>query len=94
MALFGFTAQQIIEEGRVKQWEIDDIRGWTLSCDDDIPTDLTDEQIIHFLLACDKNKSFTQRVIREHYKIKKTYWRYFSDKNVDNDHMRTIFSTS
>lgn len=44
---------------------------------------LSDEQIIIFLLSCDQNINFTKETIKSHYRIKKDNPKYFKNRSID-----------
>lgn len=90
--IFGFTARDIIAEGRIEKLEIYDIRSW-LFTQEDIPK-LSDEQIVHFLLSCNRNKGATQRTIKEHFKIKRAAPQFFVRRSMDKDHIQRALRSS
>lgn len=90
--IFAFSVEEVIEEGRIEQSEIEKMKIW-LSTEENIPM-LAEQQIVHFLLACDKNKTAAQRSIKEFYKLKRSIPQFFVDRNVDKDYIHKIFRTS
>lgn len=89
---FDFTAQSMIDSGRLKRADVDDLKIW-LKGQRDVP-DLNDEQIVCFLLSCNNNQDATRTTIKSHYRYKKMLPEFFDDRSVDDDeevkHLLTI----
>lgn len=79
---FDFAAQSIIDEGRCRREDVEAIKLW-LQTQQDLP-DLSEEQIVCFLLSCDNDQEATRVTITAHYKYKKNLPEIFDNRNVDD----------
>ncbi|XP_044763489.1 alpha-tocopherol transfer protein-like [Coccinella septempunctata] len=73
---FDFKADDIIEDGKCKRKDIEEIKTWLVS--NSLPN-ATDEQIVLFLLACDSNVEYAKTTIKSYY-----YYMYHG-KNITNN---------
>lgn len=64
---FNFSAQKIIEKGRVPRELFDQLKQW---CQSQQLPNLSDEQIVIFLLSCYNELEATQNTIHSHFKCK------------------------
>ncbi|KAL3270855.1 hypothetical protein HHI36_021373 [Cryptolaemus montrouzieri] len=84
---FEFSAAEVIQEGRVRRDDIEEIKIWAksvhLSC-------LTDEQIVLFLLSCQNDLEKTQRTILAHYKAKYISPKISNGKNILSEDMSFV----
>lgn len=90
MALsFGFTAEEILQDNIVEQSDISKLKLW-ISTQKGIPN-LTDEQIIGFILSCNKNQELAQKTITAYYSIKRKVPQFFSNRDVDRKDILRVF---
>jgi len=87
---FGFTSQQLIEEGRINQTEIDLLETWLSS--QSIP-ELTDEQMALFLLACCKDQEATKTTIKSFYSVRKGTPELFNDRRLQRPDLQKQLKT-
>lgn len=89
---FGFTVEEIIKDGLIEQFEIEEVKSWSLK-QTNLPF-LTDEQLAIFLLSCDKNKERAQKTIMEYYRIKLKVPQFFTNRDVDRENILKVFQCS
>jgi len=87
---YGFTAQQILNEGRIKQEDIDNIKAWLST--QNYP-ELTDEQIILFLLSCYKEQEATRTTIKVFYSTRNGAPNLFDNRNMDRQDIQKQLKT-
>lgn len=75
-----YNTEDLIKDNEISRTDLQDLREFLL---EENLAKLSDEQIIIFLLSCDKNIDFTKETIRAHYKIKKDYPKYFTNRSID-----------
>lgn len=86
MALhFSFTAQDVIEQGRVTREQIDEFKGWLKT--QDYP-ELSEEQVVLFLLSCDCEQEATKATVKAHYHCKLNVKEFFDDRDVDMEDLQ------
>ncbi|KAJ8910508.1 hypothetical protein NQ315_012355, partial [Exocentrus adspersus] len=78
-----FRAEDLIKAGRTTRSNIDDIRKW-LKFKPNIP-EMSAEQIVVFLIACDNIIENTQYTIESYFRYKSTCPELFQGRNWDND---------
>ncbi|KAK4878812.1 hypothetical protein RN001_011318 [Aquatica leii] len=89
---FGFTYNQLISDGfLIDQNKIDDIKNWLNS--NNLPQ-LTNEQIVHFLLSYDENVEFTQLTIKAYFRIKNGALDVFADRRFTANDVQKAFNVA
>ncbi|KAF5273601.1 hypothetical protein FQR65_LT04600 [Abscondita terminalis] len=83
----GFTADQIVKDGRVTLQQIESVRCWSVT--QNLPK-LLDEQIVLFLLSCDNNIELTKNTIISHYAFKHRFPEVFTNRNINSSELQTI----
>lgn len=83
---YGFKADDIIREDKVARNEIETISEWTKDVIN-VPT-LTEEQIVLFIIACERNLELTKKTVQEFYKIRENNKHLFNDRNVNNEDLQ------
>ncbi|XP_023310172.1 retinaldehyde-binding protein 1-like isoform X2 [Anoplophora glabripennis] len=84
-----FKAEDIIKSGRTTRSNVDDIKKW-LKFKPYIP-ELSDEQIVLFLIACQNNIEVTQYTIECYFNYKFSYPEMFSNRDVDSEQMQHTY---
>ncbi|XP_017777262.1 PREDICTED: alpha-tocopherol transfer protein-like [Nicrophorus vespilloides] len=77
---FGFKAEDVIAEGRTTREEIEELR--RMLVDVNVP-ELTDEQIVLFILSCDRDLKFTVTTVKEYYSARKNGPELFSNRDLE-----------
>lgn len=54
---------------------------------------LTDSQVIQFLLSCDNDLELAKKTVVENFKAKLTYPELFDDRNLDGEDFKAITKT-
>lgn len=86
---FDFTAETLINEGRLKRSDVDEMQKW-LQQEKDLPG-LSDEQIACFLLSCNNETAATRTTIKAHYTFKKNVPEFFDYRHfVDDDDVQLL----
>lgn len=80
---YDFTVDTIIEQGKVRKSDVEKVKSW-LRGEADVPN-LTEEQIVVFLLSCNNDQSSTRATIKAHYGFKRNLPELFDDRSVDLD---------
>lgn len=75
-----YSTETLIKDNQISCTDLQDLKEFLIN--ENLPK-LSDEQIIIFLLSCDKNVDFTKETIKLHYKIKKDYPKYFTNRSID-----------
>ncbi|KAF2899665.1 hypothetical protein ILUMI_06525, partial [Ignelater luminosus] len=88
---FGFTTQQIIEEGRVNSDDISLLKTW-LPTQRQLPR-LTDEQIVLFLLCSSNDPEKTKITIQRHYCIKMSAPNLFNNRKCSREDLQLQMKT-
>ena len=83
---YGFKADDVITENKVTRSEIGTISEWAEERLD-VPR-LTEEQIVLFIIACERNLELTKKTVREFYQIRKNNKHLFDDRNVNNEDLQ------
>ncbi|KAK4878816.1 hypothetical protein RN001_011322 [Aquatica leii] len=84
---FGFTKNEIIEEKRVTEDKINNVRDWLM--ERSYPN-LKDEQIIIFLVSCLNDLDLTKKTIKSYYAAKTDAPEMFTCRSVENEDLRQI----
>lgn len=83
---YAFKADDVVKSGRTTKSNVEDIRKW-LKFKPNIP-ELSDEQIVLFLIACENIIETTQYTIECYFKYKSASPELFSNRDVDSDDMQ------
>lgn len=75
----GFCASEVIKKGRITQHEIEELKLWLNT--QSLP-DLTEEQIIIFLIACGRDQNAAQATITSFYSVRKVLKELFVNRKV------------
>ncbi|KAB0791391.1 hypothetical protein PPYR_03191 [Photinus pyralis] len=86
---FGFSAPEIIEAGHVSDDDLHLLKRWQRETD--LPQ-LTDEQLVLFLIAAGSSVELCKATIDAHFRIKTKNPVLFKDRNVQNGDLRKIAS--
>lgn len=84
---FNFTAQEIIEQGRVTRQQIDEFKTWLMTVNPEYP-ELCEEQIILFLLSCNCDLDATKATVKAHYTAKLSVTEFFDDRDMDREDLQ------
>lgn len=78
---FKFKVEDVINDGNVTKNEIKKIKIWLKYQ----PFDLPDELLCHFIYACERNLEQTKVTIGKYVKMKKKFYKIFTEKCSDGD---------
>ncbi|GJQ85955.1 hypothetical protein Trydic_g21803 [Trypoxylus dichotomus] len=87
---YGYVAEDIVKEERVSRSEIEIIREWNRNAN--LPI-LIDEQIVGFLLSCERDVEFTKKTIVEYFKVRKHGKELFSNRDVQLPELQLQLAT-
>lgn len=91
---YKFTPDEIIDQGRTTQENIDVIRQWLGSVHDEaLPHHVQDELIVIFLLSCENDIPLTKNTIVKYYRCKKNGPEIFDDWNMDREELKNAMNT-
>lgn len=84
---FGFTVNQLLEEKRTTQENIEAIRNW-IPTTRDIP-EIADELIALFLMACDNSVEFCKTTILHYYDVRFNCPELFRNRTVEYEDVKS-----
>ncbi|KAL3270859.1 hypothetical protein HHI36_021377 [Cryptolaemus montrouzieri] len=87
---FGFSARDIIQDKRVSQDEITEIRLWMLSVN--LPV-VSEETIVIYIVACKRDLDLTRRAIMAYYLCARKCPEIFDDRDVEQKDLRQAMDT-
>lgn len=87
---FGFTAKQIINDGRITWEDIDLMKTWLTT--QNLPK-LTDEQIVLFLLSCNNEQEPTQATIKSFYAVRNSAPGLFDNRTIKREDIQKQLKT-
>lgn len=90
---FGFTAKEIIDQGRTSLENIDAVKEWLSSVDRRIIPPVQDELIVIFLLSCDNDLPLTKNTITMYYKCKRHSPDIFDNREMDRADLKNAMKT-
>lgn len=80
MSIYGFTVQDLIAKGRMKEEDMIQLKEW-LSTQDDMPK-FTDETMALFFLACKNHLENTKKCARNYYISARDGPELFNDRDI------------
>lgn len=86
---YGFSAKQIIEEGRITEEQIDNIKSWLMT--QRFPK-LTEEQILLFLLSNFNEEEATKSTIKAFYATRNANPELFDSRDISRDDIQNQLS--
>nr|XP_022902017.1 alpha-tocopherol transfer protein-like [Onthophagus taurus] len=86
MPTYGFKSEDIVNSNRITQEEIDEIKEWALT--QKVPR-LNDEQVVNFVLSCERNIDLAKNTVIEFYKTRKDYKELFNNRDLDDDDIKS-----
>ncbi|XP_030757202.1 alpha-tocopherol transfer protein-like [Sitophilus oryzae] len=90
---YKFTSEQIVKEGRTSFENIEVVKRWLDSVDDQNIPVIQDELIVIFLLSCDNDIPLTKKTIKMYYQCKKQAPDIFDDKDMSRSDLQKGLNT-
>lgn len=81
----------MVAKGRVSREGIEELKEWLKG--EDYP-ELTEEQLVVFLLSCGCELEATQKTIRAHYRSKLNVPEFFDERDVDREELQAQIRVS
>uniref|UniRef100_A0A6P7GF42 Alpha-tocopherol transfer protein-like n=1 Tax=Diabrotica virgifera virgifera TaxID=50390 RepID=A0A6P7GF42_DIAVI len=91
---FKFSADDVIAEKRTTQGNINLIKRWLFAADEKyVPSKLSDEFIVLFLLSCNNDIDVTKKTITAYYKLRKDAPELFDDRTSEREDIQKALNT-
>lgn len=85
----GFKTEDLIKDLRVTRKEIDELQK---RLKNDGYNNLTDQQIVQFLLTCDNNVELAKSTVKNHFKLRSTYGEFFDGRDFQKADLHNIIN--
>lgn len=87
---YGYAAQDIVNENRVTWPEIETVKQWNLNAN--VPI-LLDEQVVGFLLSCDRDVEFTKKTILDYFRVRTYAQNLFNNRDIERPDLQLQLAT-
>lgn len=84
---FEFTVDDVVKEGKITREEIQELKKWS-EVEEDVPN-FKEEQLLLFLLACDRDLEFAKKTIREYLRAKRNGHNLFKSRDVEREDVKS-----
>lgn len=90
----GWNLKKLLDSNRVFQTSIEQIRTWLKDTNEPNIPELSEEQIVMFLLSCNNALLATKNTIKAYYKTKQQAPLLFDDRDIERDDLQHVQRTA